>query len=85
MESKPINTIELMRANNSDQLEYMHPRVDCHKCHKQQWLKEKMPLTWGCSCCGNLIYLEMGEPIQQIDISRKAEAKRLAAEEEALE
>ena len=75
LDRRPINTIELMRVNTPDQLEHMHPRVNCHKCGKQQWAREKMPLTWGCLCCGNLIYLEMGEPVQQIDIVRRARAK----------
>lgn len=75
---KRVSTIELMRACTSDELESMHPNIDCHKCGKRQWLRESVPLTWICRCCGNLIYIELGAPVQQIDIVRKAE--RLHAE-----
>ena len=67
------STIELMRVNSADELEHMHPRVACHKCGKMQWMMESAPLTWGCLCCGNLVYLELGAPVQQIDIVRKME------------
>lgn len=73
---KHISTIDLMRVNTSDLLEHMYPQVPCHQCKKIQWSLESAPLTWSCICCGNLIYIELGVPVQQIDIVRKFKKER---------
>jgi ribosomal protein L37AE/L43A len=66
------NTLDLMRANTSDKLEHMHPYGPCRKCGKKNWFKDLPPLVWSCLGCGNLLYIELGRPMQQIDIIMKS-------------
>lgn len=62
------STLDLMRVTTSDKLEHMHPNVRCKKCGKKQWMREEVPLTWTCFGCGNQVYLELGRPVQQIEV-----------------
>jgi ribosomal protein S27E len=63
-----VSTYSLMRVTTDDKLEAMHPSVPCKKCGKKNWLRATAPLTWSCLGCGNLLYIELGRSLQQIEI-----------------
>jgi ribosomal protein L37AE/L43A len=65
---KKTSTIDLMRITSSDQLEQLHPIIKCKKCGKEQWQRSATPLTWTCFGCGNYVYIELGRPVQQIEV-----------------
>lgn len=74
------STFDLSRPRTSDDLESLYPNVKCHKCGASYWSRDSAPLTWGCVRCGNSVYLELGQPVQQIDVLmrslRKGEFKK---------
>lgn len=53
--------------NNNLIGETLIPKEACHKCGKCKWVFED-EYTWICGNCGNLIILNYGVLIQQIDI-----------------
>lgn len=73
------STFTMGRLRSSDQLESLHPSMPCKKCGACFWHREAAPLTWSCVKCGNLVYIELGQPRQQISVIleslRKAEYK----------
>lgn len=72
---KPKSTFDLSRLRSSDRLETLHPDVLCRKCGSKCWNRERPPLTWACLKCGNLVYIELGQPVQQIDVLMKSVRK----------
>jgi hypothetical protein len=63
--SPTLTDLDSISTDISNQLV---PKEPCHKCGKTRWVIDDDPYTWVCLNCNNLIMLNYGKLIQQIDI-----------------